>query len=59
MKDQDIVSEFKANRVNNGHVKNISYDKFDENIFVIQHSPCQVAYNVTGFKMKNQDKLTP
>lgn len=58
LKDQDIVAEFKANRINSGHIRNITYDKFNENIFVVQHSPCQVAYNVAGFKLKNQDKLT-
>jgi myosin heavy subunit len=58
-KDQDIVWEFKTNRANSEHIRTITYDQFDDKIFIVQHSPCSVAYNVTDFKLKNQDKLTP
>lgn len=53
-----MVWEFKTNPAKSEHIRTITYDKFDENIFIVTHSPCQVAYNVTNFKLKNQDQLT-
>ena len=36
--------------------KLLKINKTDKLKFIIEHSQCDVQYQITGFKMKNQDK---
>ena len=58
-KDEDIIGAFRANRENNPEIRTIEYNMKNKNEFIIKHSPCDVAYSVVGFKVKNQDKISP
>jgi hypothetical protein len=35
------------------------FEKTNQSIFKINHSPCMVNYSINEFKIKNQDELTP
>jgi tRNA(Ile2) C34 agmatinyltransferase TiaS len=37
----------------------VTFEMTNKKIFAIKHSPCPVSYNIEGFKIKNQDELTP
>jgi len=50
-KDQDVINAF--HKLQSPH---ITFDKLNPKTFALSHSPCEVAYSVEGFKVKNQDK---
>ena len=35
----------------------IEFDKINKGNFMVKHSQANVTYNVSGFKLKNQDKV--
>lgn len=52
-KDDDIIHGF-ATQLKNSR---LAFDKLHKHKFFLIHTQCQVCYNVTGFKSKNQDKV--
>lgn len=54
--EENIVNNFKKEYPKHDDV---NFDLTNGKIFKIKHSPCSVSYSIDGFKIKNQDNLTP
>lgn len=55
-KEESLVIGFKQSFNGNSLMQ---FDKINEKAFVIAHSPASISYQVTGFKLKNMDKVGP
>ena len=38
--------------------KLIGFSKLQKSVFTVNHSQCQVSYDISGFKLKNIDKVS-
>ncbi len=52
--DQDMIHSFQSKLINKQILK---FNKINNAEFILEHSQCQVAYSIQGFKKKNQDKV--
>lgn len=54
-KDEDMIAGFQRDYGKNPLLR---FDLIKKNNFTIVHSQCEVTYNIDGFKLKNQDKVS-
>lgn len=54
-KDQDMMHGFQRDYTKCNLIK---FDLLNKSNFTIVHSQCEVTYNIEGFKLKNQDKVS-
>ena len=55
-RDADMIHGFEKDF---GKDKLLSFNKIHKTMFTVTHSQCQVTYDITGFKLKNMDRVSP
>ena len=54
-KDADMIQGFESSF---GKSRLVGFSKLERSVFTVNHSQCQVSYDISGFKLKNMDRVS-